>query len=187
MKNTFNNASFTSCQQADIKDLFKLYYPRLVHFSYQILHDQSQAEDLVQDTFVKLWNNCHLVSGDSIAIKNYLYTTTKNACLNILRHHKIAENHIQNQHNLLFEEAVLHKIIRSEVLAEIHQAINSLPFSCRQIFRLCYVDGMKNSQVADLLGISINTVKTQKQRGLKVLRLQLRPELFLLLTIFFYA
>jgi RNA polymerase sigma factor (sigma-70 family) len=84
------------------------------------------------------------------------------------------------------EEAVFHTIIRSEVLAEIHKAITLLPGSCQQIFRMSYLDDMKNNQIADVLGISVNTVKTQKQRALKVLRGHLSPELFVILLAFSY-
>jgi RNA polymerase sigma-70 factor (family 1) len=185
MEENYTKAFIGNCEQTDVKALFGTYYTRLVYFAYQILHDKSQAEDVAQDTFVKFWDLCHTVSNHPIAIKNFLYSTAKNACLNVLRHNKVTANHASsNLFETQIEEAVLNNIIRTEVLAEIHAAINMLPASCRQIFRLCYLDGKKNNEVANALGISINTVKTQKQRALKVLRLQLSPELFVLAVAF---
>ncbi|MEO6520120.1 MAG: RNA polymerase sigma-70 factor [Mucilaginibacter sp.] len=175
------NNSGQTCIQADVKTAFNEYYNRLVYFSYQITHDKTQAEDIVQDAFVKFWDHCDVVSSNPVAIKNFLYSTVKNATLNVIRHNKVAEQHINSLNSTPVEEAVFHSIIRSEVMAEIHVAIAQLPGSCQQIFRMSYLEEMKNNQIADMLGISVNTVKTQKQRALKVLRGQLKPELFVLL------
>lgn len=169
-----------------MKSLFNEYYNRLVYFSYQVIHNKPQAEDIVQDAFVKFWNNCETVSDNPIAVKNFLYSTVKNASLNVIRHNKVTERHISTLDAAPTEEAVTHAIIRSEVIAEIHQAISLLPGSCQQIFRMSYIDEMKNNQIAEALGVSVNTVKTQKQRALKVLRGQLSPDLFMLLIVIVY-
>lgn len=175
------NYTGDTCGHADVKNAFDEYYNRLVYFSYQITHDKTQAEDLVQDAFVKFWDHCIEVSNHPAAIKNFLYSTVKNATLNVIRHNKVAEQHINSLNGSDVEETIFHSIIRSEVLAEIHIAIAQLPDSCQQIFKMSYLDELKNNQIADMLGISVNTVKTQKQRALKVLRGQLKPELFMLL------
>lgn len=75
-------------------------------------------------------------------------------------------------------------IIRSEVLEIVYKAIESLPDSCQLIFKKTYLEGFSNMDVAEELNISINTVKTQKQRGMKALKAKLNPDiiaLFLLL------
>lgn len=169
-----------------MKRLFDEYYKRLVYFSYQVTHNKPQAEDIAQDAFVKFWNNSSLISNNPIAVKNFLYSTVKNASLNAVRHNKVAERHISTIDAAPTEEAVFNTIVRTEVLAEIHQAISLLPGSCQQIFRMSYIDEMKNNQIAEVLGVSVNTVKTQKQRALKVLRGQLNPDLFMLLIVLAY-
>lgn len=171
--------------EVDVKKIFDGYYTRLVYFSYQIINNKQQAEDIVQDAFVKFWNHSDHISNNPIAIKNFLYSTAKNASLNVIRHNKIAEQHINSLDCVPTQEAVFHSIIRAEVLAEIYEAIALLPDNCQQIFRMSYIDDMKNSQIADVLGISVNTVKTQKQRALKVLRRRLSPELLVILLVFF--
>lgn len=178
--NVLDNQSKTY-RETDLKNLFDCYYSRLVYFSYQIVNNKPQAEDITQDAFVKFWDNCDHISDNPVAIKNFLYSTVKNASLNIIRHNKVAEQHMNSLHGIPVEETIFHTIIRTEVLAEIHQAIALLPGSCQQIFRMSYLDDMKNNQIADVLGISVNTVKTQKQRALKVLRGNLSPELFVVL------
>lgn len=170
-------------EQPDIKQLFHEFYSRLVHFSCQIIDDKAAAEDLVQDVFIKYWSLHEQISTDKSAIKNFLYTSVRNASLNVLRHNKVAGEYIQAQQEAPEEEACIHSIIRAEVLSEIYRIIGSLPESCQLISKMGYLDGMKNQEIANELGISVNTVKTQKQRALKLLRLRLNPELFAVLML----
>ena len=166
-----------------IKELFDEYYVRLVHFSFQFIGDRDEAEDIVQDAFIKFWDYSTSIADNGLAIKSFLYTSVKNASLNVLRHNKVAEQHIQLQDRNPIEDSVIHAIVKSEVLSEIYKAVESLPASCQQISRLGYFEGKKNHEIAEELGISINTVKTQKQRALKLLRLRLSPEVLSLLIL----
>jgi RNA polymerase sigma-70 factor (family 1) len=184
MENDILGHQIETCRWVDVKNLFNDYYSRLVYFSYQIVNNKPQAEDITQDAFVKFWDNSDHISNNPAAIKNFLYSTVKNASLNVIRHNKVAEQHINSLHGTPVEEAIFNNIVRTEVLAEIYKAIALLPCSCQQIFRMSYLDDMKNNQIADVLGISVNTVKTQKQRALKVLRGHLSPELFVVLIAF---
>jgi RNA polymerase sigma-70 factor (family 1) len=169
------------------EQLFKAYYPRLCHFSFQIVKDKVIAEDVVQDVFIKYWNLKGKISVHEIAVKNFLYSTVRNASLNLIRHHKVVYNYMEQQDPSPIEEFnIIHSIIRSEVFAEIHTALETLPESCKRISRMGYLDGMKNSEIAQELGISVNTVKTQKQRGLQLLRLLIKPETFTVYLIFLH-
>ncbi|WP_411273350.1 RNA polymerase sigma-70 factor [Daejeonella sp.] len=164
------------------EQLFKTYYPRLCHFSFQIVRDKVSAEDLVQEAFIKYWGHREEISTHDIAVKNFLYSTVRNASLNLIRHHKVVSQYLEQQNPAPIEEFnIIHSMIRSEVLAEIHKALEILPESCQRISRMGYLEGMKNSEIAQKLGLSINTVKTQKQRGLQLLRVILKPEV---LTVF---
>jgi RNA polymerase sigma-70 factor (family 1) len=170
--------------QLDLECLFKEFYDRLVYFSLQIVKDQDQAQDIVQDAFIKYWQERESVLLNRIAIKNYLYSTVRNASLNILRHGKVVDDYIQLQGASEPEElSIIDAIISSEVIAEIHIAIATLPENYRQISVMSYLEGKKNQEIADELGMSINTVKKQKHRALELLRLRLSPELFSLFVI----
>ncbi|MXV17347.1 RNA polymerase sigma-70 factor [Hufsiella ginkgonis] len=172
-------------QMTDIKDLFNKYYGRLVHFSYQIVEEKAVAEDIVQDMFIRYWDRKEPLINNEASLKSYFYTSVRNASLNSVRHNKVTEQYRKQQDPAPVQEAVLQAIIRSEVFAELYGAIAKLPEACRQISLKSYLEGMKNHEIALELGISVNTVKTQKQRALKLLRIYLRPELLSLLTIFF--
>jgi RNA polymerase sigma-70 factor (ECF subfamily) len=74
-------------------------------------------------------------------------------------------------------------MIHSELIQEIYKIIEQMPTSCQQVFRLGYLEGLSNLEITKELQISINTVKTQKQRGMKMLLKRLNPE-FIPLVIF---
>lgn len=170
-----------------LEQLFKAFYPRLCHFSFQIVKDKVKAEDLVQEAFIKYWNHREEISSHDIAVKNFLYSTVRNASLNLIRHDRVVRDYLEQQDPSPIEEFnIIHSMIRSEVLAEIYEALETLPASCQRISRMGYLEGMKNNEIARKLGISINTVKTQKQRGLQLLRLILKPEAFTVFIIGFF-
>jgi RNA polymerase sigma-70 factor (family 1) len=173
-----NNAT-VSAENVDLDVLFKEYYDRLVYFSLQLIKDKDQAEDIVQEAFIKYWNQRETVMQNRIAIKNFLYSTVRNASLNTIRHGKVIEAYIQQQGNTEPEEPpVIEAIITAEAVAEIHAALHSLPESHRTISIMGYFDGKKNQEIADELDMSVNTVKKQKQRALELMRVKLSPEMF---------
>ena len=158
--------------------LFREYYARLCYFAWQALGDKELAEDIVQDAFMAFLEHQDFVAHHEVAIKNYLYTSVRNACYNVSRDAKIEERYFQlNPSVTIDESSVINDIIHSEVMNEVYVIINSMPEGCQRIFRLGYLEGWSNSEIAEKLQVSINTVKTQKQRGLKILKGKLNPEL----------
>lgn len=165
-----------------LDSLFKEFYSRLVYFSYQLVRDKHQAQDIVQDAFIKYWNQQQNVAPTKAAIKNYLYSIVRNASLNVIRHEKVADVYMQqNNKNEPEEPPVIEAIIAAEVVSELHKALQSLPENYRTISFMGYFDDMKNQEIADELDMSVNTVKKQKQRALQLLRLKLEPEMFIIL------
>jgi RNA polymerase sigma-70 factor (family 1) len=166
----------------DLKSLFNEFYDRLVYFSLQFVKDKDQAQDIVQDSFVKYWYQRDAVMADRTAVKNFLYATVRNASLNAVRHAKVVENYALQHGGAEPEDApVIDAIITSEVLAGIHSAIKSLPENYRLISVMGYLDGKKNHEIADELAMSVNTVKKQKYKALQLLRTRLTPEIFALI------
>jgi RNA polymerase sigma-70 factor (family 1) len=168
----------------DLKELFDRYYTRLVYFSAQIVGSKEAAEDIAQDAFIKCWSQREDIEKHELAIKSYLYSTVKHASLNAVRHQKVKADYAMHvSHRSVTEESLDETIIFSEVLAELHTALDTLPERCQRISKMGYLEEMKNGEIAEELGISVNTVKTQKQRALQLLRLMLKPGLstFLLL------
>ncbi|TPE41033.1 RNA polymerase sigma-70 factor [Pontibacter mangrovi] len=170
--------------EAALKQLFDRYYARLVYFAAQVVGCKETAEDVVQEAFIKYWNQRDTVAPQEQAIKSYLYASVKHASLNLARHQQVKDSYVAAMRDQkTMEESLEKALLQAEVLAQLHQALSTLPAHCQQISRMCYLEGMKNQEVAQELGISVNTVKTQKQRALQLLRLRLKPELFMLLLL----
>ena len=151
------------------EDVFRLYYKRVRFFAYQMLHDIDLAEDVVQEAFIVYWKERKGLSTHDKVVKSFLYSTVKFIALRHIRHQIVIESHFLNSpFSDLQEEQITENMIRAEVVKEIHVALGALPKSCREIFRLGYFEGYTNSKIADVLDISINTVKTQKRRGFKI-------------------
>lgn len=158
-----------------LQTLLKHYYSALCLFAERLLGDSAAAEDIVGESFVKLWNKRTNFENHQ-NLKAFMYITIRNACLNHLKQQK---RESLNQKQLAYftgekEEFVLNEMIRAEVLKEIMEEINNLPEQCRKVLKLGYLEGMKNQEIADLLNISIHTVKNQKARAIQLLKIRLR-------------
>jgi RNA polymerase sigma-70 factor (family 1) len=158
-----------------LQSLIKQFYSPLCLFAERLLADSAAAEDIVGESFIKLWNK--RTNFESLQnIKAFMYITVRNACLNHLKQAK-RESLSKKQHAYLTgdkEEFVLNEMIRAEVLKEIMHEINNLPEQCGKVLKMGYLEGLRNQEIADLLNISVHTVKNQKARGIQLLKIRLR-------------
>ena len=167
------------------EDVFKTYYPRLCDFACRFLKDMDEAEDVVQDVFVAFLEQHTASEKPHDDTKAFLYAAVKNACLNRLRHEGVAGRYLQQTPQEETDERdALHHLIHAEVIGEIYQAMNALPPGCALVLRKGYLEGLKNPEIAEQLGVSVNTVKSQKQRALLLLREKLTPQAMTLLLPF---
>ena len=157
--------------------LFRMYYPRLCSFSKKFLFDESLADDIVQNIFIKLWEN--RTSFECNSFESYIFKAVRNSCLNHLKHQKIVSNYkvvVQKEtrgedlYYLDFMEgrSILH--IREELYNEITHIIEKLPPQCKNVFKLSRLSGMKNREIAEELNISIKVVEKHISKALKRLR-----------------
>lgn len=166
----------------DIEGVFRAYYHRLCHFAWQLTQDESVVEDIVQDVFVYLWDHPSSIKGGEQALQSFLYSAVRHSCYNHVRHQKVHLKYMHLSAALISEESsYLDKIIRAEAVSELVAAIEQLPQGCKEVVHLGYLEGLSNAEIAERLHISINTVKTQKQRALKTLKKLVTPEVYLLL------
>lgn len=173
-------------QNVQQKDVFKKLYPRLCDFAHYILKDKEAAEDSVQDAFIAFLEQGEKISSHPTAIKSFLYSSVKNACLNKARHLKVVDKYNKKYpFEVLEEPKILEGIIHAEIMAEIHEAINALPHGCAMVLKYGYLEGLQNQKIAEMLNISVNTVKSQKQRALNLIRLRLSDSAYLLLVSLF--
>lgn len=157
--------------------LFERYYARLCEFAYSIVSCRDTAQDLVQDVFVAVLEEGRLERLPPAAITGYLYGMVKHAALNNTRRRIIGLRVMANYTLTEVEEAAIERdMMRAEIFGELHSALGSLPKGCADVCKMAYFDGKKNHEIAYALGVSINTVKSQKQRAMQLLRQRLSPQ-----------
>lgn len=131
------------------------------------------VEDIVQDTFVYIWENKHTFN-DVISTKVFLYKTVKNKCLNYIKHLAVKNVYAERQALERFDENLFDSnYIKEETIRLIYYAIESLPENCKNIIDLS-LKGLKNEEIAQTLNLSVNTVKTHKKTAYKILRIKLK-------------
>ncbi|WPU94345.1 RNA polymerase sigma-70 factor [Mucilaginibacter sabulilitoris] len=168
MPETISIAAFQNGDKEAFNHVFNMFYKRICFFAAGIVNEDS-AEDIVQDAFIKLWERRN--SFDNLnAIKAFLYLTTKNSCINTYKHQKVVDKFESAQVDIIDESNIIFHLIEAEVLEEVQQAVQQLPQSYRKVIYLSYFQGLSNQETADHLNVSINTVKTQKVRSLRILR-----------------
>lgn len=147
------------------KDKFDRYFDELYRplcaFAYRFVKDPEVVEDLVQEVFINLWENTEPRNESSV--RSYLYTATRNACLNHLKHDAVVKKHeSQIKYELESDQQFNHQIIEEEVFNRLYTEIRELPNAAQKIMLLA-LKGLKNNEIAEQLKISENTVKTQKK------------------------
>ncbi|NOU59322.1 RNA polymerase sigma-70 factor [Marinifilum caeruleilacunae] len=163
-------------------DLFNEMYSALCMFAGRFLVVASDGEDLVQEVFVKLWDKFEEFNSLN-AVKAYLYQATRNACLNEIRHEKVKRKYESHQVKQVESESYyLKQVVEEETSRIIANSIDELPPQCKKILQLS-MQGLKNQEIADDLGISVNSVKTQKAIAYKTLRSKLQNIFDLILHI----
>lgn len=163
--------------------LYRHFYRALVVFSGRMVGDRKIAEEIVQDTFVKTWQKRNTFQSQG-TLKAYLYNSVRNGSISHLRHAQVERSRIEAIEREFTEmetdevgELLIH---REEIYRQLLQAIEALPAKQREIFLLS-VQGKTSAEIAAEMGISPDTVKKQRQRGLARLRELLPPEAFLFL------
>lgn len=153
--------------------LYDQFYLSIYYFTKKIVADPQAAEDLTADSFVKLWNKA-LQENEVNNVRAFLYSVARNACLDYLKTHQLHQEKHKEILYLAEEEsriAAYTSEIKAELLLEIREEIERLPAKARQIFKLAFFDGLKNSEIAALLALSEQTVQNQKSIALKRLRI----------------
>lgn len=165
-------------------EIYSSYYPKLLRFAKEYVGNVEDAENLVQDTFMYLWNNSTFL-GAVVNLNAFLFTLIKNRSIDFLRQ-KLRKGRVfyslletmEYELNLEALEAIDENLMLDKNLEQtIQEAIRSLPEKCREIFILSRVEGLKYSEIAEKLHLSTSTVDNQIGIALKKLRVKLKDYL----------
>ena len=170
-------ATIISLKSGDFEafdQLFKKYGKRLYGFAIGYLKSHEDAEELVQDIFVKVWENRSELD-ENQSFNSYLFTIAKNTILNHFRKKAHQQSYIEyiKQHTKLIHIKTEEDIVYSDLDAQAKKVIDKLPPSRREIFRLSREQGYNNEEIAQRLNISKKTVENQITHALKFIREQL--------------
>jgi len=156
------------------KLLFSKYYDWLCNYIYKLSNDYQLSEDLVQDVFVKLWENKNSIIIKS-SLKNYLFKTCHNQFLQHLRKEKVKSDFLDSlRWDILYDvyndddsEAVYESKVN-----KLYKLINQLPPRCREVFVKAKLEKKKYKEIAEDMNISTKTVENQMSKALHFLREQ---------------
>ena len=165
--------SFQKGEEKGFSFFFREYHAALCYFSFRIIKDKDNAEDIVAEAYAKLWER-HAGFDNVSSIRSFLYTVVHNASIDCLRLNKKRTAYSKEIVYLDEEKEsyVLQQIIEAETYREIVSSLKILPPKCREIFRMIYFEGKDYAEIANELKLSINTIRVQKARALAILRQQ---------------
>jgi len=157
--------------------LFELYRSKLLYIASQYVTNKEDAEGIIQNVFIKIWTKKNIQTN----INGYLYSVTKNACLDFLRSKK-QQLHLDN--NLSQLEASINYaalsddsaslIIEKELNEAILNSIELLPPKCKDVFVKSRIEGLKHKEISNEMNISTKTVENHITKALKCLKVSLK-------------
>lgn len=177
MEETRNVQPIALTNDSDYRRIFDDYYESLCMFASHYVEDSAMAADIVQDCFVKLWQ----LRTDFFylhQVKSFLYTAVRNKSLNELEHSKIVNEYAQKLVEKSTDSFYQEHVIEEEVYHTLTRAIDQLPNQMRAIMNLA-LEGMPNKEIAETLGVSVETVRTLKKIAYRKLRENLKEYYYL--------
>jgi len=172
--------------QSAFAELVGLYQDKLYHMAYRMLYNRQEAEDVVQDTFLRVYKNLERYD-DSLKFSTWIYRIATNLCIDRLRKRKpsYSLDAESNDHEGLDGYSMIpsdnrtpeSELLLSETQHIIHQAIETLPAKYKSVMVLRYLQDMSLQEIGDVLEVPVTTVKTRVHRGREFLRKKLDHKL----------
>lgn len=160
--------------------IFHRYKEILFRHAFQMLQDLDEAEDVVQEVFLMLWQKKEtLVLTDSLSA--YLYRSVRNRILNIMTHQQVVGKYLKSIQSFIAEGhySTDEKVRENELARILEREIDELPPRMREVFLLSREEGLSHKEIASRLGISDKTVKLQVTKTLKILKGRINSILFI--------
>jgi len=172
--------------QGAFAQLVDLYQDKLFHMSYRMLNNRHEAEDVVQDTFLRVYRNLERYN-ETMKFSTWIYRIATNLCIDRLRRRKpgFSLDAETEGHDGLDGYSMLpgddrtpeSETILSETKEIVRRAIDTLPAKYKSVMVLRYLEDMSLQEVGDVLDMPVTTVKTRVHRGREFLRKKLERQL----------
>ena len=163
--------------------LYERYAPLLYIYARKMTSRSQDADDIIQDVFLSIWNRKNIEIRTSLA--SYLYTAVRYRLFDLIDRESVRKDHIQSLQAYIEKDACItdHYIREKELAAQIEKEINKLPPKMRQIFLMSREQNQSHREIAQQLQLSDKTIKKQISNALKILKVRLSS--FLSLLIFY--
>ena len=160
-------------QMPAFRELFGTFYRYLVLYALRYVKQQEVAEDVVQEVFIAIWESDKKYNSYH-GFRAFLYDAVKNRCLNYLEHQQVVDKY--KQYCLLQEIQDDDDEDPEQFIEDIGKLLDKLPEKRKMVLELCVIESKSYAEIADLLGISLNTVKDHVKKAYAFLREELRRE-----------
>ena len=165
--------------------IFTKYYQDLVQFSYNYTRNQDASEEIVEEVFLKLWENRKFLVIHS-SLKSFLLKTVQNRSIDNLRHATITHKYasLVLEHPLLSENDTENYILHSELEANFKHALDKIPAQFAEAFRMSRIESLNYKEIAQKLNVSVRTVEVRVSKALSLLKEELKD--FLMISLLIY-
>lgn len=170
-------------QEKGIRMLFERYYRPMVCYARDLIQRESVAEDLVQELFIRIWEEGYLKNFVSDSLSSYLFTAVRNRCISWIKKKDVLKDYeVLNRQEFSVEVV---SGIDEKMLEQLEREVEKLTPRCRQVLECVMVRNLKYREAAEEMGISVNTVKFLLKEATRRLRSRLSlPDDFVLLFFF---
>ena len=160
--------------KAVFESLFRSSYVYLVKYARTLIKDQDTAEEIVQDLFVRIWQDREKIKIDS-SLNGYLFRSVHNRCLHHIEHNKVVGRHAESfiPESSTSDEEPAEMLHYKDLQHKIARILERLPERCGKIFCMNRFEGLKYSEIAEKLSVSVKTVEANMGRALKEFRKEL--------------
>lgn len=167
-------------------EIFDRYKVILYKHAFQMLNSQEEANDVIQDVFLALWDKRDTLNLKT-SLSAYLYSSVRNRIFDLISHQKVVSRYMDSIRDFIAEGSyTADGQVREKQLASIiEKEIAALPLKMRVVFELRRQDELSYKQIGQQLNISDKTVKQQVHNAVKILRLKLATISALMLFLFF--
>jgi len=156
------------CEPDVFDNIYKTNANNLRNFLYYKYGDLKAAEDIVQESFIKLWVNCTKVAIEKA--KSFLFTVANNLFIDIKRHEKIVLKYQNNIKSAVDKETPEFIMQEKEFMDKLQNTIGTLPNKQREVFLLNRIDKKTYNEIAEILQISVKAVEKRMQKALIIVR-----------------